>query len=156
MIVIEILAVVAVISMLFGFFPGLQAWLKNEPPIAPPLPPLQQQPLPHVPNRLMARLVQPDPFPATVSSALPLTVMVLTVGNGTFTPEAGATVYFSVARGNAAVNGSGASTQTTDRLGMATAQLTMVRSGRDELMMSVTLRGTSMAVSAPIYFETLG
>ena len=104
----------------------------------------------------MAKLVQPDPFPSRVSSATPLSVMVLTVANGTFTPEAGATVSFSVARGNAAVNGSGSISQTTDGMGIVTAQLTTVRSGQDELSVSVVARGVSMAVSPPIHFETLG
>jgi hypothetical protein len=154
MILIEIIAVVAAISMLFGLFPGMKAWLKNEP-LPVPAPSSQAQ-TPQSPNRLMAKLVQPDPFPSRVSSATSLSVMVLTVANGTFTPEVGAAVSFSVARGNAALNGSGSITQTTDVSGIVTAQLTPVRSGQDELSVSVVVRGVSMAVSPPIHFETLG
>ena len=152
MIFIEMIAVGVAMAVLIGVIPGLQAWFKSGPlqPTQPAAPSAQS------PSRLMAKLVQPDPFPSRVSSALPLTVMVLTVANGNFTPEAGAAVSFSVAGGCASVNGSSAITQSTDRMGKVTAQLTTVRTGHEELIVSVVVRGVSMPVAPPIHFETLG
>ena len=148
MILIEILIVGAVIAMLFGMLPQLQAWLKGVSGV-------EAAAGTTGPSRLMARIVQPEPFPSTVSPAVAVTVMVMTVGNGTFTPEAGATVSFSVGRGNACVNGVTTVTQATDALGIASVQVMSVRTGREELIVTVVARGNAMPVSGPIQFDTL-
>jgi hypothetical protein len=141
MILFEIFSVVAVIAIMFGMVPGLQAWLKSPPP--------------SYPSRLMARLIEPDPFPGIVSAAVPVKVLVITVGDGKFAPEIGASVSFALARGNAAVNGSKSITAVTDRSGTAIVQLTALRTGADKLSVSVVTRGSTMPVAAPIHFETL-
>ena len=141
MILFEIFSVVAVIAIMFGLVPGLQTWLKS--------------PAPPSPSRLMARLMEPDPFPSIVSASVPVKVLVITVGDGKFAPEIGAPVSFALARGNAAVDGSKSITAMTDRSGTATVQLTALRTGSDELTISVLIKGNSMPVAAPIHFETL-